>query len=455
MTKRHRTILFFVFCFLFVLIAPPAILYSQGYVFDFEKKRIVQTGALFVETNIGNVEIYLSGKLKGKTGTVFKNAFKKNLSPKIYQIELRKTGYHSWKKNLEIKEKLTTEIKNVFLLPENPQKEMVLEKEGQNFFISPNERKIACISLDNKLELFNLASHNSHSILEATEIDQVLWAIDSKSLFFKAWAGKKMSYFVWQEDEQTLINLNKSFKNLNNPLEFKWHPKDSTQIYFLDQEKDINSLYKIDLLNKGVLQKILKNIKTYEIFDDGIYWLEEVSGLLFKTDFEGKSRQQLTLSSPQNYSEKNDYKLFVFYPQISLKDNSDNFYFLDEKAKTFEKIGENIKEAKLSKDSKKLLYYGENEIWVLYLGDILVQPFRYKGDKELIGRFAASLDATLWCPDSEHLLINTRNLIKIIELDGRDVRNTIDFLKGKSPCYKESSGKLYFFDQGKLWSAKF
>ena len=381
------------------------ILYSQGYAPDFSPQsggiRIVRTGAFFIETNIGDVEIYLSGKFKGKTGTIFKNAFKKNLLPRIYQIELRKDGYHSWKKNLEIKEKLTCEIKNALLLPKNPERQMVLEKNIQNFIVSPDKKKIAHLALDNKLEIFNLGSKNNYSILDAAKIDQIMWASDSKSLFFRAQADKKISHFIWQEDKQPPINLDEATKNLTNPFEFEWHPNDSTQIYFLGKnlKNNINYLYKIDLLGNITQAEILKNenpvrklvlssgVKNYEISDDGIYFLERISGLLFKTDFEGNSRQQLTLSSPPNYNEKNEYKLFVFTKRIGLKDSENTFYILNESLKTFEKIGENILEVKVSEDSKKLLYYGQNEIWVLYLDDVLIQPFKYRGDKELIGDF--------------------------------------------------------------------
>ncbi len=330
MTKKHRTIIFITFCLLFILIAVPVIFYSQGYAFDFEKRKMVQTGGLFIETSVGDVEIYLSGKLKGKTGTIFKNAFKKNLIPKTYQIELKKDGYWPWKKGLEIKEKLTTEIKNVLLLPKIPEKQTALEKNVKNFLISPDEKKIAYFSQSNKkIEVFNLDNKNNYSILEADKIDQVIWSNNSRGLFFRAQAGKKISYFIWQENASAPTNLDKILEGIN-PLDFKWHPKDSTQIYFSEKKAGgtIIYLYKIDLLNKIVSSPILRNAKNYEIFDDGIYFFEKTSGILFKTDFDGKLRQQISISSPPYYNEENEYKIFLFDSKIGLLDNYNNFYIL-------------------------------------------------------------------------------------------------------------------------------
>jgi len=429
-------------------------LHSLGYALDFKQKRVVKTGMLSVETNVGGTEIYMDGKLKGKTGAIFKNALEKNLLPKTYKIELKKDGYYPWQKNLEIKEMLATEIKSILLLPAVSQKQLVLEKKVQSFFVSPDERKIAYTLPNNKLEVLNLDNQNTYSILGADKIDLVFWAADSKSLFFRAQADKKISYFVWQEDDLVPTDLNKFLNGIVNPVEFKWHPKDSTQIYFLSRKGNSASLYKIDFLNKAVLPEILKNVKNYEISDDGIYFLDKKSGFLFKTDFEGKSRQQLTLLALPNYNEKDDYKIIPLGSKIYLIDGNGNFYILNSDLKIFEKSGENIKEVKLSGDSKKLLYYGENEVWVLYLEDFLIQPFHYKGDKELIARFSSPIENVFWYPDDGHLIIIVQNIAKITELDGRDVRNTVDFLTGEQIDYVRAEKEIYFLENGNLYSAK-
>ena len=120
MTKKTRTILFLVCLFLFLLIAPSAVFYSQGYRIDFENKKFTQTGAFYFKVLPKSVEVYLNGKLIKKTDFFFGTALIENLLPKKYQIKIIKEGYHSWQKNLEIKEKQVTEAKNIVLVPENP-----------------------------------------------------------------------------------------------------------------------------------------------------------------------------------------------------------------------------------------------------------------------------------------------------------------------------------------------
>lgn len=77
---------------------PSLLLYSQGYRFDFEKRKIVQTGGLFIKTLPKQAEVYINGKFIKKTDLIFGSLFVQNLLPKKYEIEIKKEGFFSWKK---------------------------------------------------------------------------------------------------------------------------------------------------------------------------------------------------------------------------------------------------------------------------------------------------------------------------------------------------------------------
>jgi hypothetical protein len=100
------------------LAAPSLIFYSQGYRFDFETKRIVQTGGLYLKAAPRGAQVYINGILKDETSVFGSSSLIKNLIPKTYSIEVRKQGYHSWQKNLPVLEKQVTEAKNIILFPE-------------------------------------------------------------------------------------------------------------------------------------------------------------------------------------------------------------------------------------------------------------------------------------------------------------------------------------------------
>ncbi|MBI1971281.1 MAG: PEGA domain-containing protein [Candidatus Wildermuthbacteria bacterium] len=117
MTKRQRGVLFTTLTILFLLLAPTIILYSQGYRFDWETKKLFQTGGLYIKATPSRADISVDGILTGKTDALFGSALLGDLLPKTYRIRIEKEGYTSWEKTLEIKETLVTEAEHIILFP--------------------------------------------------------------------------------------------------------------------------------------------------------------------------------------------------------------------------------------------------------------------------------------------------------------------------------------------------
>jgi len=118
MEKIWRKILFFSLLFLFLILAPSLLLYSQGIRFDFEKKRFTFTGAIYLRAIPRQAEVFLNGKFIGKTDLILGSIKIKNLIPKRYLVEVKKEGFSPWKKELEVKEREVTEATGIILFPE-------------------------------------------------------------------------------------------------------------------------------------------------------------------------------------------------------------------------------------------------------------------------------------------------------------------------------------------------
>ncbi len=120
MNRRTRITLLTVLIILFFLLAPQIILYSLGYRFDFEEKKFVNTGGLYLKIWPQRTEIFVDGKLIKKTGLFSGSILIQNLLPKKYEILIKKEGYHFWKKTLEIRKKEVVKAENIILIKENP-----------------------------------------------------------------------------------------------------------------------------------------------------------------------------------------------------------------------------------------------------------------------------------------------------------------------------------------------
>lgn len=180
MNKNFQGTLFFVCFALFLIVAPLIILSSQGYRIDLNPSgggiKITQTGGLFLKVLPKQVEIFLDSKLKETTDFFFNSTLIENLMPKKYQVLVKKQGYHSWQKELEIKEKEVTAIDNIFLFPQNPEFKPLTKEETD--------------------ELLTLFNNNQKVVLDELLLDQETFQILEQMNGFKLSPdSKKLVYF--------------------------------------------------------------------------------------------------------------------------------------------------------------------------------------------------------------------------------------------------------------------
>lgn len=351
MTRNFRRIIFLGLVLVFLIITPAVLLYALGYSFDWQKKSIVKTGALYLKSYPKGAQIFINEKSKNTTPRLIKR-----LLPKDYKIKLIKDGFYPWEKQLKIESYLVTEARNILLVPKEPKIELVNDNLSTNF------------SLEN--------------------------------------------YFLTNEQKQKISQASTT----------------------------ANTVLKTN---------------SYTFSNDNIFYFQPPNYLLYKTDINGLTNEQLSLSPLPIDS----YKIIISANQkfVAAMNSNGQLYLLEPTKRIFEKLTDEVKGAEFSLDNKKLLFWTNNEIWVVFLEDILIQPYKKAGEKELITRFSQEIANAVWySEDNEHLIFTIGNTIKITELDGRDKRNTYDFLtiKGSEIFYNSKEEKLYFISDNKLYRAK-
>ncbi|TSC75503.1 MAG: hypothetical protein G01um101430_345 [Parcubacteria group bacterium Gr01-1014_30] len=129
-------------------------------------------------------------------------------------------------------------------------------------------------------------------------------------------------------------------------------------------------------------------------------------------------------------------------------------YLFDEAAGSFENLFEEAKGAKLSPDAKKLLYFSNSEIWVLFLKEELGQPRRYPGDKVLVARFAQKVSDVFWM-DDYYLVFSVGEKIKVAEIDDREGLNIVDLAEFAEPkiFFSHENKRLYVLSEGNLYAS--
>lgn len=473
MTKKTRTILFLSFLFLFLLIAPSVIFYSQGYRIDIDSKKITQTGGLFLKIAPKQVEVFIDGKLKKKTDFFFGSALIENLLPKKYKIQIKKEGYYSWEKNLEIREKEVTEVKNIVLIPENPNFSILTEKV-KDFWFSPDEKKIILVEENEQgwaLKLYDLEKDvKSHLVDELSFISPLRSAreIDEKDIYSKLHTPPPPSRLGGPLGAN-LLKL--EFSPDSKEIYLNVGMKEQEKNFILDLEKGGSSLDEREIPEKP------ENIITSQTFNNDIYYLDNL-GHLFKNpsvakgedegetfiDYEERLTEKPFPVKPEVEEDKSssppftaarvtEYVLEIFQNFIFLKE-SQTLYQFNPDSKSFEKFFEPIKDLKISPDYLKIVYFSDYEIWILSLKDYNQAAIHQAGDRVFLIRLSEKIKDVFWF-NSSYLVFNARNKIKIAEIDDRDRINVVDVAEFENPkiFWNQFDKKLYVLSNGNLYQS--
>ncbi len=269
----------------------------------------------------------------------------------------------------------------------------------------------------------------------------------------------KDNFFSWSKKLEIKPSLVSEARNIllvpkNPQLNLVSQEATSTKDYFLTPEEK-----RIYLQAFAAATSTLKDLAGWTVYQNNIYYLQSSNLILYKIDLAGLTKEQISFE-PLPISEKS-YQIEVRADQISVFEPGGRLYLFNREKKVFEPIAEKTEGLGFSSDNKKLLYWNEHEIWVLWLKDSLIQPYREEGEKELITRYSSKISQAIWLGEThEHIIFtvqindNGHYAIKITELDGRDMRNSYDIFSAKNPeiYWNEKDDLFYFLTDKKLYS---
>jgi hypothetical protein len=451
MDKKIRNFLIVIFGIIFILAIPTVILYSQGYRFDFETKKIIKTGGFAFKTYPKSCEIYLNDKFVKKTDFIFGEVFIKNLLPKKYNVKIKKQGLLTWEKNLEVREKMVTEAKNVILFPEKPNFSLLFS-DIENYYFSPDGNKIILeknLDSNRELSVLNLENNHESLILEEAdlnkkgfEISDLKWSPDSKKILLEAKTKEKIEYFI--------IDILKETDNYIFPIDYATSPKkilfnnrDSQEIFFLEENKaGITGLIKSNYYKKSLSKLPIGNVEAYGLFNENIFWLSK-EGFLSKADLSGASSEILN-KEPLPIDQDLEYEIKILSDQKIFLNNKNGLYFLNLETKNFEKILNSVKSFELSADSKNIYFSDNYEIWLF---DESLKKIVF------LTRFSKKLGNIFWL-NSDYLIFNSEEKIKISEIDTRDKINAVEIGNFENPkiFWSKSYKNLYILSKGNFYS---
>ncbi len=430
MDLKIRRIYLIFFIVIFVVLAPLVVLYTEGYRYDFEKKRVFKTGVLVLESEPKGAEVYLNGKKqKKKTPAVISN-----LIPKEYQIEVKKEGYLTWEKKLTIEPEKSTLAQKIRLFKTPLNKELI-QKKVVFFKFSPKEDYLFAQS-NERVKIYDLKNGKTINLDQTTfgEINDIEWNKSEKKIIIDERINNQRNFLVADIDNSKETTSIKSIIKLI-PQKVNWDPQNEERFIYKSQ----NKLYRVNLKSKKIEPIITEEVSDFIVSQNSIVYLKNIEKGPLKI-YQFATEQTKLITELDNNSVKfikgNDdiitlinskgKKLYFIHPEM-------------EDSLKIEEIDSQVKDALWTKDARKLIYWKDFEIWILDLDE---------NKKEFITRLGSAIDSVLYFPDDSYLIYSTKEETKILELDSRNTRNSIDLLSGEiNLLYLDTKGENLFYLQ--------
>ena len=482
MSFRYRLLIIIPLFVIFVIAAPALILYGEGYRYDWQNKRLSQTGNFFIDSSPRRATVLLNGQpLKGPwyqkwfihkkilgmpevqsaTPTVINN-----LLPNKYNITVTKASYRPWHKILEIKPQTTTNTGRVDLFLEklNPQ----LITNNQIIFLSPidNGRQTIYATYQPTAQISTIKLlKNDLAVPSAEDIAQIPGKISNIQKINNDLIIKTVNNFY-------LLNLS-SLKNIfliNNLVSGVKKIFLANNIVYAQTG---NKIYSVDINNK----------KTSLVFDlDQIYakkfilqdWVIKNNYLLIIKEFYQDSwLEKINLISDVKKYNLQSVVFSLALPNKSLKINSEqinddlvilnntqNMIVVDTTQLTNYLIYKNSANNIVVRQSEKDILLANN--FEVYLISLIKNTNNvWTTNALLLNRGSEKIKKIIWSANNNYCLSVGNRHVDVIELDKRNGRNIYNLLTadsiqdvwfGTSPDYLYLLGQIN--QQNGIWRIK-
>lgn len=182
----------------FLIVIPIIIFYAIGYRFNnfFE---LIRTGGVFLSGDRSGLQVFVDGKFEKKTGFFQRSFLIPSLKPGLHELVVRKDGFLSWTKTVEVFEEKVTEVRP-FVVPEK----VVVENLFQ-YILPDGSYVVATTTADLKLiknKVFNPEYVLANELFTATST-KIINSVFYQSKFSTSTKDNlliKGKQAIWRED---------------------------------------------------------------------------------------------------------------------------------------------------------------------------------------------------------------------------------------------------------------
>lgn len=244
---KTRIFIFLLTLTVLTLFGGIAIFYARGYRLGIDERNQVTLsprGLLVVNSEPNGAQVFINNELETATNATL------SLSPKTYEVEIKKEGYIPWKKQMVIKEEEVTQI-DAFLVASAPSLTALTFSGAINPILSEDNTKIAYgvpVSEDNDekaglwvLETVNLPLGFNRDPRQVTDIDLTdttwSWSPDGRQILLTTTEETMYLLDISQFTPQNqLINVANQIETIQKEWELEQEKRLLSKLNGLDDE---------------------------------------------------------------------------------------------------------------------------------------------------------------------------------------------------------------------------
>ncbi|HBI17213.1 MAG TPA: hypothetical protein DDY52_03660 [Candidatus Moranbacteria bacterium] len=458
---KIKKIFFWILVLIFLAITPCIVYYAMGYRFSFERGIFIYSGSVTLKPTPREIEVFIDNK-QVSTGVVNFLNYSYHIGsvlPGKYMLEVRSHGYLPWSKEVHVHSGVSTEFWNIFLPRENYTKIQYPIDNTENFFISPDGKKIAVVENNNEGVRVNVLDVKKEEVLYSFSFpeykfsknkkENIEWSPKEGRLIVPLEKNEGEEYFIINIGTEESYSLNNKL-NLQNIRKLRWSSDDRNTLFYVFEDK----LFRVDLDASENILEVADKIAGYDLSGSNIYYLSKENGIIYRKNISGRGDSEQITTEVIRAQMGNDLELIVYDKDRIVVIAQDKKLYLYNHGEIETKISElatGVLGVHFSNDGKKLAFWNNNEISVYFVRKWETQPSREEGQKIDIVRFSQPIENVSWFRDYEHLIFTAGNQVKIVELDNRSLKNISDLVSINSnkikATYNLREDNLFFIDK--------
>ncbi len=429
MTLGKRRRIFYSLIVAFFILGGGAILFVNGWRFDFKTFKFDKVGGIFVRSFPDNAKIFLDNRpVKNDSGLLQRGTLISGLFPGSHDLKLVTDGYKLWQESISVLPSLVSEAKYAVLIPEETR--TITTGTFKNFWV-----------VGDKIIMQNWSDglFRDGEKIGTGEISG--WTKDSKNiLIFNSSAA---SWSSLNTDTAEKINLGSIFKRAGfrptSGLKLIVDTENQNQLLLLEPKR----ISMIDV-EKSQLVNVYKT-SSAEIEDV----VPATQSLIVWSEFSGKQNNSL-LVIYDRFLKRTRYGSPVFPGKTvklawlptkkiaALQDNS-GFYLYDIDKNESTKIADDVKNFTFSKNTEFLATLENKSLEIFSLSD--GQGY-HRFNLPDVGR----AEKVIWYFDKNHLFVVYPDHFVLLDTNDGSLRNFATIASGTHPQYDEETNQLYFLD---------